>query len=102
MTSEQRDAALRVIKEQIAELDAIVEKCSVELNFVRAKERMAQWQKAAVPVLAQHVGPEDANRFGAVKPGPSFTNDLMEEVSDEADTYRNHLQNLAKRIKQTS
>ena len=99
MTPEQKQAALEAIQAQIAALDTIVKNCSIELNFVRAKERMAQWQKAAVPVLAPHIGPVDAKRFGAIRPGPAFTNDLMEEVTDEAETYRNALEKLAKGIR---
>src|SRR5581483_11245782 len=99
MTPEQKTAALAAIQAQIAALDGILKNCSIELNFVRAKERMLKWQQAAVPVLAEHVGPVEAKRFGAVRPGPAFTNDLMEEVSDEAETYRNALEKLAKAIR---
>lgn len=99
MTPDQKAAALKTIQEQIAALDDIVKRCSVELNFVRAKERMAQWQKAAVPVLAQHLDPKTVRQFADLRPGPAFTSDLMEEVSDEAETFRSWLERLAKQLR---
>jgi hypothetical protein len=99
MTPEQKQAALELITAQIAALDDILRRCSIELNFVRCKERMLQWQKDAVPLIAQQIGAKEGRQFADVRPGPAFTNDLMEEVSDEADTFRNWLQRLAADIK---
>ena len=42
---------------------------------------------------------EDAQRFSDTRPGPSFTNDLLEELSDEVETYRGFLLSLAQQLK---
>ena len=98
MTPEQKQAAGDAIRRLIAELDAFLKQASVDLNTVRAKERVAQWQKQTVPLLSAHVGALEAKRFGDLRPGPSFTNDLLEELSDEIEVYRTFLNELAQRI----
>ena len=98
MTPDQKQAAGDAIRRLIAELDAFQKQASVDLNTVRAKERVAQWQKQTVPLLSAHVGALEAKRFGDLRPGPSFTNDLLEELSDEIEVYRTFLHELAQRI----
>jgi len=83
----------------IKELDAIVKQGTEDLNTVAATERMAKWKLRTVPLLAEHVGPNEAKRFADTNPGPSFTNDLLEELTDDAEIYRNCLVSLAAEIK---
>lgn len=94
-------AALEMIERQIKELDTIVSSASTDLNTVAAKERIAKWKVRTVPLLAQHVGEAEAKRFWKTDPGPSFTNDLLEELTDEAETYRNFLTAMARDLTKT-
>lgn len=100
--SQTGQAALEVIERQIKELDTIVSAASTDLNTVAAKERIAKWKVRTVPLLAQHVGEAEAKRFWKTDPGPSFTNDLLEELTDEAETYRNFLAAMARDLKKTA
>lgn len=92
-------SALEMIDRQIQELDAVFKEASKDINTVRGSERVAAWKKRTVPLLAQHVGQKESQRFVMTKPGPSFTRDLDEELSDEVELYRDFLTDLAKRLK---
>jgi hypothetical protein len=94
-----RNAALDMIERQIQELDAVFKEASKDINTVRGSERVAAWKKRTVPLLAEHVGQKQAQQFFMTKPGPSFTRDLDEELSDEVELYRSFLTDLAKRLK---
>jgi hypothetical protein len=95
-------SALEMLERQIQELDAVFKEASKDINTVRGSERVAAWKKRTVPLLAQHIGQKEAQQFVMTKPGPSFTRDLDEELSDEVDLYRNYLTALAKRLKSAS
>ena len=97
--SDRIKSALEMIERQIKELDAIVKQGTEDLNTVAATERMAKWKVRTVPLLAEHVGPKEAKRFADTHAGPSFTNDLLEELTDDAEVYRNFLLSLAAEIK---
>jgi hypothetical protein len=90
--------ALVMIQQQLKELDLIFAQASKDLNTVAASERVAKWKAKTVPLIAQHVGASDAQRFAETKPGPSFTNDLLEELGDEVELYRDRLTALAARL----
>jgi hypothetical protein len=92
-------SALEMLERQLQELDAIFKEASVDINTVRGSERVAAWKKRTVPLLAQHIGQKQAQQFAMTKPGPSFTPDLAEELSDEVDLYRSFLTALAKPLK---
>jgi hypothetical protein len=92
-------SALEMLERQIQELDALFKEASEDLNTVRGSERIAAWKKRTVPLLAQHIGQKQAQQFTMTKPGPSFTRDLAEELSDEVDLYRSFLTALAKPLK---
>jgi hypothetical protein len=92
-------AALEMLERQIQELDAVFKAAAADLNTVRGKERVAAWKTRTIPLLAQYVGPKQAQLFAMTKPGPSFTRDLDEELSDEVDLYRSHLAGLSQRLK---
>lgn len=98
MTSD-RDQALAMLQGQLDELDAILKRAQRDLNTVGGSERVAAWKARTTPLLAAHLGPQDAQRFSQVRPGPSFTNDLVEELGDEVETYRDFLLSLARQLK---
>lgn len=92
---------LAVVQEQIKELDALAKQTLVDLNTMAGAERVARWKAKTVALLTEAVGPAEAQRFAALHPGPSFTNDLVEEFTDLIDTYRTPLAALAKQLAQT-
>jgi hypothetical protein len=89
-----RHAAHEMLHRQIAELEVILEQAQQDLNAVRGSERVTQWKARTVPLLIEHVGREAAQRFADRKPGPSFSQDLLEELGDEVDMYRTFLLEL--------
>lgn len=92
--SDAIQAALAMIDTQIKELDGIVAQTTQDLNYAAGKERVEKWKARTVPLVGQHLGKEDAQGFLHTLPGPSFTNDLLEEFQDDADVYRTALQEL--------
>ncbi len=91
---------LAVVQEQIKELDALAKQTLVDLNTMAGAERVARWKAKTVALLTDAVGHTEAQRFAALHPGPSFTNDLVEEFTDLIDTYRTPLATLAKQLAQ--
>jgi hypothetical protein len=94
----QNQSAIEMIKRQIDEVNTILKHTVQDLNTVRGHERVAAWKKRTVELLAQEIGPKDAQRFASISPGPSFTNDLVEELTDEVEVYRTFLQTLARQL----
>lgn len=94
----ERVQALEMIQEQIKELDAILKRAGSDLNTVGGSERVAKWKVRTIPLIAAHLGQQDAQRFSDTRPGPSFTNDLLEELSDEVEIYRSFLVSLAEKV----
>jgi len=94
----RNQSAIEMIKRQIDEGNTILKQAIQDLNTVRGHERVAAWKKRTVELLAQELGPKDAQRFAATSAGPSFTNDLVEELSDEVEVYRSFLQTLARQL----
>lgn len=99
--SDGKQGALDFIQAQIKELDELFLRATKDLNTVAGAERVAKWQVRLVPLLAQYVGPQEAKRFADIKIGPSFTNDLLEELGDNVEVYREFLVSLAEQIKKT-
>lgn len=91
--------ALDFIQAQIKELDALLLQATKDLNTVAGAERVGKWKARLVPLLAQQVGQQEAKRFAEIKTGPSFTNDLLEELGDDVEVYREFLAALAEQIK---
>jgi hypothetical protein len=86
-----------MLQKQLAELDAIEKEAVTEsMNTVGATERVHKWKARTVALIAQQAGPEAARPLADAKPGPSFTNDLFEEFSDEVELYRQHLRAVIK------
>ena len=98
MTDQTRQA-LDMIQQQIRALDALLEEARTSLNTVAAGERLVKWKGAAIPLIARHLGQQEAQRFADTKPGPSFSNDLLEELGDDVELYRDYLVALAEKVK---
>ena len=95
-------AAITMLEMQLKELDAIEKEAVTQsLNTVGATERVHQWKARTAPLIAQHLSAAAARRFTDTKPGPSFTNDLFEEFSDEVDVYRTAIRAIIKEARQT-
>ncbi|CAI4030407.1 hypothetical protein DNFV4_00835 [Nitrospira tepida] len=90
--------AQQIIDGQLRELDGIVKRLLQDLNIAAGAERVAKWQAATAALLKPHVGEAEAAKFARMKPGPSFTNDLVEEFTDQAEEYRTALKALAKKV----
>ncbi len=96
--SDQPKTSLEIIEGQLRELDAILKQANKDLNTVAGSERVAKWKAKTVALLAQCVGQREAQEFARKHPGPSFTNDLLEELTDEVEFYRGLLVALAKTL----
>jgi hypothetical protein len=95
-------AAITMLETQLKELDAIEKEAVTQsLNTVGATERVHQWKARTAPLIAQHLSAAAARRFTDTKPGPSFTNDLFEEFSDEVEVYRTAIRALINEARQT-
>ncbi len=92
-------SATSMIDQQMKELDAIAKQTAQDLNTVAGSERIAKWKARTVALFQQHVGKQEADELARKNPGPSFSNDLIEEFTDEVDCYRSHLTALAKRLR---
>lgn len=87
----------QLIDGQLRELDTIVKRLLQDLNSAAGTERMAKWQAETAGLLRPHVGDAEAAQFARLKPSPSFTNDLVEEFTEQAEEYRTALKALAKK-----
>ena len=84
---------------QVKELDGIQKRTLPDFNTPLGTERVGQWKIRTVALLQQHAGQAEADGLSRKKPGMSFTNDLIEEFSDEVECYRSYLVTLAKRLR---
>ena len=92
-------SAATMIDQQVKELDAIATRTTQDFNTTLGTERMGQWKIRTVALLQQHAGQNAADELARKKPGMAFTNDLIEEFTDEVESYRSYLVTLAKRIR---
>jgi len=99
--SQEVPKGLAVIQQQIKELDALAKQTLEDLNTVAGEERVAKWKTRTVTLITEAVGPAEGQKFAAIHPGPSFSNDLVEEFNDLIDGYRTPLAALAKRLAAT-
>lgn len=90
------------IRQQIAELDALAQQTYQDLNTVAGTERIAKWKSRTVTLITTAVSREDGERFAQTQPGPSFTNDLLEEFTDLVECYRTPLVRLADTFSRSS
>ena len=98
----QSDAVRDRLQEQLKELDAIFEETMETLNIVAGAERVAKWKAKTVAIITEFVGQKEGQKFAALQPGPSFTNDLVEEFADLIDYFRTPLANLVKQPAQAA
>ena len=97
--SDAGSSAATIIDQQVKELDGIEKRTIQDFNTTLGTERVGQWKIRTVALLQQHAGQAEANGLSRKKPGMSFTNDLIEEFSDEVECYRSYLVTLAKRLR---
>jgi hypothetical protein len=90
--------ALAVIEQQLKELDGIAKETNDTLNAVAGRERVVKWKLRTADVLTQHVNQQEGQGFSKTSPGPSFTNDLVDEFNDEVDFYRTQLTAVRARV----
>ena len=91
---------LAAVQLQIEALDKLAKQTLKDLNTVAGAERVEKWKAETVAILTHAVGQQEAQRFSGIRPGPCFTNDLVEEFNDLIDCYRIPLAALAKRLSQ--
>ncbi len=96
----QPSRALEIIQQQIKELDALAKQTLEDLNTVAGDERVAKWKTKTVALITEAVGQQEGQKFAGIHPGPSFTNDMVEEFTDLIDGYRTPLAALAKQLAQ--
>lgn len=92
---------LTVVRQQIEELDTLARQTLQDLNTVAGTERVAKWKERTVALITTTVGPLEGQAIARIQPGPSFTNDMVEEFTDLVECYRSPLVILAKRLAQT-
>ena len=98
----QSDAAYNMLQKQLKELEAIFQETLETLNTVAGAERVAKWKARTIALITESLGQKEGQKFAALQPGPSFTNDLVEEFTDLIDYFRTPLANLAKQQAQAT
>lgn len=98
----QSGAASDILQKQLKELDQIFQDTMQTLNVASGTERVAKWKVRTVSLIAECLGRKEGQKFAALQPGPSFTNDLTEEFTDLIDYFKTPLTDLAKRVAQTA
>jgi hypothetical protein len=91
---------LAVIQQQLKELDGIFNDGIETLNMAAGTERVAKWRTRTVALLTASLGEKAGQDFARIEPGPSFTNDLVEEFTDLVETFRSPLKDLSKQLTQ--
>ena len=98
----QSDAAYAMLQKQLKELDTIFQDTMETLNTVSGVERVAKWKARTIALITESLGQKEGQRFAALQPGPSFTNDIVEEFTDLIDYFRTPLADLAKQQSHTA
>ena len=98
----QSGAACTMLQKQLKELDAIYQETMETLNTVSGAERVAKWKARTSALITESLGQKEGQRFAALQPGPSFTNDLVEEFTDLIDYFRTPLADLVKQLAQAA
>lgn len=93
---------MTTIRQQIAELDVLAQQTCQDLNTVAGTERVAKWKSRTTALLTATVGDEEGQNFARIQPGPSFTNDLLEEFTDLVECYRTPLVRLLDKLARSS
>ena len=98
----QLGAARDMLQKQLKELDAIFQETMETLNTVSGTERVAKWKARTSALITESLGQKEGQKFASLQPGPSFTNDLVEEFTDLIDYFRTPLADLAKQAAQAA
>lgn len=98
--TQETNRGFTVIQQQLKELDQIFQDTMETLNTVSGMERVRSWKARTVTLLTETVSKEAGQEFARVQPGPSFTNDLVEEFTDFIDTFKTPLSALLKKLPQ--
>jgi hypothetical protein len=98
----QSDAACSMLQKQLKELDQIFQETMETLNTVAGAERVAKWKARTSALITESLGQKEGQKFAALQPGPSFTNDLVEEFTDLTDYFKTPLTDLARRLAQAA
>jgi hypothetical protein len=93
---------LAQVQQQLKELDTIFQETMETLNTVAGVERVAKWKAKTIVLITESLGQKEGQKFAALQPGPSFTNDLVEEFTDLIDYFRTPLADLAKQLAQAT
>jgi hypothetical protein len=93
---------LFLVQQQLKELDTIFQETMETLNTVAGAERVAKWKARTIALITESLGQKEGQKFAALQPGPSFTNDLVEEFTDLTDYFRAPLADLAKQLAQAA
>ena len=96
----QSEATRDMLQKQLKELDQIFHDTMETLNTVSGAERVAKWKARTSALITESLGQKEGQKFSALQPGPSFTNDLVEEFTDLIDYFKNPLTVLAKQLAQ--
>ena len=100
--SNQSGAAYTMIQKQLKELDQIFQDTIETLNIASGTERVMKWRVRTIALITESLGQKEGQKFAALQPGPSFTNDLVEEFTDLIDYFRTPLASLAKQVAQAA
>ena len=95
---QEMSKGLALIQQQLKELDALAKQTLEDLNTVAGTERVSKWKARTVAVVTEVAGQQEGQKFAGIHPGPSFTNDMVEEFTDLIDCYRTPLAALAKQL----
>jgi len=98
----QSGAARDMLQKQLKELDQIFLETMETLNTVSGAERVAKWKARTSALITDSLGQKEGQKFAALQPGPSFTNDLVEEFTDLIDYFKTPLTDLAKQLTQAA
>lgn len=92
---------LSIVRRQLEELEALSSQTLHDLNTVAGTERITKWKARTTALITSTVGHQQGTAFADIQPGPSFTNDLLEEFTDLVDCYRTALLTLATQLPQS-
>jgi hypothetical protein len=98
----QTGATLDMLQKQLKELDQILQETMETLNTVSGAERVAKWKARTSALITESLGQKEGQKFAALQPGPSFTNDIVEEFTDLVDYFKSPLTDLAKQLAQAA
>ena len=98
----QSEATRDMLQKQLKELDQIFQETMETLNTVAGAERVAKWKARTSGLITESLGQKEGQKFSALQPGPSFTNDLVEEFTDLTDYFKIPLTDLAKKLAQAA